>query len=223
MLTHLKMFLLPTTLNFGYVESHCWKNVQIFMRDSEFYRLWVISSWYEGDSFFDILHNPFVFHLSRTKCESQLFPAVPTKNLCSMHMCCVVFIIRSRQGNVNINFRAFVTTWKVFLCCYYLSFTWPLHITPHIQSLNCPWIELSFTLSVAIHSVQTDIIIQLELGKSTAWIHAMKKMFDSKKTQSLKKLKLEFQYVTPRYFSSLLHLVTFYPGMMPDAGQTWSN
>ena len=118
---------------------------------------------------------------------------MPTKNVCKyapQNMCCVVFIIRSRQGNVNINFRAFVTAWKVFLCCYYLSFTWPLHITPHIQLLNCPWIELSFTLSVAIHSVQTDIIIQLELGKSTAWIHAMKKMFDSKKTQALKKLRL---------------------------------
>ena len=134
------------------------------------------------------------------------------------NMCCVVFIIRSRQGNVNINFRAFVTTWKVFLCCRYLSFTW-LNITPHIQLLNCPWIELSFTLSAALHSVQTDIIIQLELGKSTS----MKKMFDSKKTQALMKLKLEFQYVTPRYFSSLPHLVNFYRGLMPDAGQTWSN
>ena len=200
------------------------------MRDFKFYRLWVISSWYEGDSFFDILHNPFVFHLSRTKYESQLFPAVPTKNVCKyapQNMCCVVFIIRSRQGNVNINFRAFVTAWKVFLCCYYLSFTWPLHITPHIQSLNCPWIELSFTLSVAIHSVQTDIIIQLELGKSTAWIHAMKKIFDLKKVQALKKLNFmhffKGQYVTPRYFSSLPHLVIFYPGLMPDASQTWSN
>ena len=199
--------------------SNFYERFQILSPVSYFLLIW---RWL----FFDILHNPFVFHLWRTKCESQLLTAVPTKNVCKyapQNMCCVVFIIRSRQGSVNINFRAFVTAWKVFLCCYYLSFTWPLHITPHIQSLNCPWIELSFTLSVAIHSVQTDIIIQLELGKSTAWIHAMKKMFDSKKTQAMKKLKLEFQYVTPRYFSSLLHLVSFYPGLMPDAGQTWSN
>ena len=136
-------------------------------------------------------------------------------------LCCFHNSFTSRQ--CQYWFQSICDNLKGVLCCYYLSFTWPLNITPHIQLLNCPWIELSFTLSVAIHSVQTDIIIQLELGKSTAWIPAMMKIFDSKKTQALKKLKLEIQYVTPRYFSSLPHLVNFYPGLMPDAGQTWSN